>query len=137
MYGHNYEVKLGSDVFVNCSDQGEFCKALKQRYKDSAPENIQLQSTNANDVFEEIDFGLHYRGDGAAGLELSDKEEANLQAVQVDYRNTIKEYIDQSSKSTFTLMMLVCPFTRYFGTIRLLFLPDSGRRCEFLNSFPF
>lgn len=71
MYVYNYQVKYGIDIFDNCTTLDSFNKKLKQAYNKSRPEEVKSIVVSNMDFWEEIDFGLSYRGDSAAGLKLN------------------------------------------------------------------
>ena len=53
MYGYNYQVTFGFEVFENCLDENDFGRRLKRRYSEADPENIKLVVINKEDMWEE------------------------------------------------------------------------------------
>jgi hypothetical protein len=98
MYGHNYEVIYGMDIFDNCSTIDEFNRHLKTAYPNSKPENATLIPITVDDFWEEINFGLTYRGDNNAGLELNEKEQDKFDELQKKYKDFICKHIDDKSQ---------------------------------------
>jgi hypothetical protein len=93
MYGHNYQVKFGVDLFQECPDLEEFKIRLKKKYPRTKPESVALITMTISDFWDEIDVGFTYRGDDAAGLNLSKKEEENLEILQKEYKDLTAKYI--------------------------------------------
>jgi hypothetical protein len=98
MYGYNYCVTYGIDVFDSCTTIKEFNIKLKQTYRDSRPSETKLTRVEIIDFWEEIDFGLTYRGDDTSGLKLSAEKEEQLLGEQSKYKTFIKDYITGSTK---------------------------------------
>ena len=89
MYGYNYQVTFGIDIFDNCANLDDFKNNLKKKYPDSRPETTNLIFIDTADFWTEINFGLNYRGDSSAGLTLNEKENINLEKLQTLYKNFI------------------------------------------------
>ena len=98
MYGHNYQVTFGVDIFDNCITTDDFKKKLKQTYPTSRPESIDLIQFNKTDFWEEIDYGMTYRGDNTAGLKLSSKKEEQLVTEQLSYKTFIDQFISDKTE---------------------------------------
>ena len=98
MYGYNYEVTYGVDLFENCSTEEEFKARLKQSYPQSKPEGVPLIPLTADDFWEEINFGLIYRGDRSAGLQLDENGQKIFDELQRQYKDFIYQHIDHEAK---------------------------------------
>lgn len=77
MYGYNFQVSLGVDIF-NGETTNDFVQAIKTKYPKTNPGNDSLFVLNENELFDDIINKLSFRGDKAAGLTLSPKEELKL-----------------------------------------------------------
>ena len=97
MYGHNYQVKFGLQIFENCYNLDDFKRKLKQVYKNSRPEEVKFIQLTEADLWEDIDFALNYRGDSSAGLSLSEGKEKLLKEEQEKYKAFIKQYINKET----------------------------------------
>jgi hypothetical protein len=98
MYGYNYQVTFGIDIFENCTNLDEFKINLKKRFPYSRPENANLILYNVEDFWNEINFGLNYRGDSAAGLRLDEKENEKLEKLQLSYKDFLRQFINENTK---------------------------------------
>ena len=98
MYGYNYEVSYGMDIFENCSTVEEFKVNLKKAYPESKPNETSLIPITANDFWEEINFGLTYRGDTWAGLRLDEEGQTKFDKLAKGYKDFIYENIDDATQ---------------------------------------
>lgn len=98
MYGHNYEVTFGLDIFDNCPTIATFQKQLKERYNKVKPENFQTISFDEADFWEEVNFGLTYRGDNGAGLNLNEEQEEKLLNEQAKFKTFINQFLSGTTK---------------------------------------
>src|SRR5689334_19860310 len=87
MYGHNYEVTFGIDRFTNCTTLEAFAINLKKVYPDARPENVTPIKVDGNHLWEEINFGLNYRGDKESGLSLTEDRQKLLEEIQDAYKD--------------------------------------------------
>ena len=78
MYGYNYDVAFGLDIFDNCPTLHEFKKQLCKKYNNLKEENFQPVFLDEAEFWEEVNFGLSYRGDQAAGLKLTLEKQEKL-----------------------------------------------------------
>ncbi|MHA4810455.1 hypothetical protein ACX0G9_20280 [Flavitalea flava] len=92
--GYNYQVKLGIDLFENCADIEAFKQCLKKAYPRSTPESVTLIRLSHTDFWKEINIGMFYRGDSAAGVELSEKSQEQFEILHKEYIDFISGYID-------------------------------------------
>ncbi len=97
MYGYNYEVKFGIDFFDHCTNLEAFKAALKKAYPNSQPDEITLVPMSLDDFWEEINFGLDYRGDTWAGLSLNQEREEKLKQRQKEYKEYISSFINHNT----------------------------------------
>lgn len=98
MYGYNYAVSFGIDLFEDCKTLGDFYSQLILTHKDIKPETSQLVTFNEADFWEEVDFGFAFRGDKAAGLTLSPEKEKALREEQTRYKSFIQQFVSDKTK---------------------------------------
>ena len=98
MYGYNYQVTLGIDVFENCPNLDYFKNEFKKKYPLSKPETINLVPISIVDFWEEIDFGFNYRGDKSSGLTLDKKQQDQLEKLLASYKDFIHQYLNEKTK---------------------------------------
>lgn len=94
MYGYNYQVEFGIDVFDRCYSIADFKRQLKGKYPDAQPEDTSLVMISEQDMWVEINYGLDYRGDGGAGLSLDAVQQVKVDELQKQYRDFIHSFID-------------------------------------------
>lgn len=97
MYGHNYEVCFGIDIFDG-SASADFKKSIKAKYPDTNPDKYPLTELTAQEFFEDIQDKFNYRGDHGAGLTLTKEKEIDLKAIQSKYFDFIKQFVNTNSK---------------------------------------
>lgn len=68
MYGHNYDVGFEFQVFNNCYNSVDFDNEVKAKCSEFHPESNFIILNDINDFWNEINYGLTYRGDANAGL---------------------------------------------------------------------
>lgn len=98
MYGHNYQVTFGVNLFMDCYNFDNFRGKLKQLYKDSKPDKVQPIPLTEKEFWEDIDNAFRFRGDSIAGLTLSESKADILEKEQAKYKAFIKQFIDEESK---------------------------------------
>ena len=98
MYGYNYEVLYGMDIFEGCSTVEDFNLNLKRVYPKAKPEEVSLLPLTQDEFWEEINFGLAYRGDDSAGLRLDEKKQKKFDKLQQEYKDFICQHIDDGVK---------------------------------------
>ena len=98
MYGYNYQVTFGIDIFENCTNLDEFKINLKKRFPESRPEIANFILYNVEDFWDEINLGLNYRGDSAAGLTLDEKANEKLEKLQLSYKDFLRQFINENTK---------------------------------------
>src|SRR5438552_2932522 len=98
MYGVNYEVCFGVEIFDDCSTIENFKLRLKEKFPFSYPEKIDLISFTMKDFWKEINYGLDYRGGNSVGLFLNNEDENRLQMHQVIYKDFINQFLNGGSK---------------------------------------
>ncbi|MFN0291094.1 hypothetical protein [Pedobacter helvus] len=98
MYGKNFEVKLGIDVFEGNS-LAEIEKAIEQRYTKINPVNLRsLAELDKEEFTKDIREKLNYRGDETAGLILSKKQEEKLQILFSQYFDILASFENSCTK---------------------------------------
>lgn len=98
LYGYNYQVTLGVELFENCQDMNSFKDALKARLPDTRPHAVSPVPISEADFLEEIELGLTYRGDEHAGLKLTPKKQEKFDQLQKDYKDFLSSYIHPETK---------------------------------------
>lgn len=98
MYGYNYQVSLGIDIFEDCKTLDDFYRQVRLRYKDIKPENRQPVHLSETDFWEEIDYGFAFRGDGSAGLTLTLRKEEKLRLEKTKYKSFVQQFLSQRTK---------------------------------------
>lgn len=98
MYGYNYEVSFGIDIFENCRTLEDFYSQLKLTYKDLKPETSQLVSFTETGFWEEVDFGFAFRGDSDAGLTLSAEKDEALRQEQTKFKDYVQRFLSDKTK---------------------------------------
>ena len=93
MYGYNYQVTLGYNLFENCSSIQSFKARLKDTYENSRPDFVTLLQIHMEDFWQEINAALDYRGDITAGLILNQKKTLELEVVQKKYKDHLSSFI--------------------------------------------
>jgi len=131
MYGYNYQVAFGSEMFENCLDTNDFLTRLKHRYPNSKLEAAQLVLMDKKDVMAAINFGLNYRGDAGAGLMLDGKKELELAAAQSIYREIVAHLIDTAREIFSCPEYYELPVYPIFWGYQFAVFLDSGN-CVFI-----
>jgi hypothetical protein len=98
MYGYNYEVTCGLDIFDNCGTIDAFQEQLNERYKKVKAEGFHPILFDEAEFWEEVNFGLNYRGDDAAGLKLTTAKEEKLLNEQERFKTFINNFIGGTTK---------------------------------------
>ncbi len=98
IYGYNYQVTYGIDDFDLCDTLDVLINKLKEMYSDSVPNETALILFSTKDFWEEVDFGLTYRGDHTSGLILTVEKESQLLIEQKKYKAFIETYVSGSTK---------------------------------------
>ncbi len=93
MYGHNFQVCLGIDIF-NGEATNDFVQAVKKKYPKTNPDQYSLLSLNKDELFDDIIDKLSFRGDKGAGLTLTQKKELKLKTLQQAYIDYIRQFIN-------------------------------------------
>lgn len=98
MYGHNYEVHFGVEIIDNCETVNEVCIKLCIKYADSRFLKVQPKSINEIFLWESINYGFAYRGDDAAGLELTGEKGKSLIIEKANYESFIRQYLTKTTE---------------------------------------
>lgn len=98
MYGYNYEVHFGIELFDDCKTYQEFSVRLKSRFPTSRPEKIEPIIFDLKSFWEEINYGLQYRGDNSSGLILTNQKQVEVEAEQKVYTDFLREFISDNSQ---------------------------------------
>lgn len=97
MYGYNYEVCVGIDIFKG-STSADFAEAIKKKYPQTNPHLYGLIPSDKDELFNDISDKLNYRGDSGAGLKLTIEKEATLKSIQDEYLSYINHFISESTQ---------------------------------------
>ncbi len=98
MYGYNYEVCFGVELFENCASYDVFKTNLKESFPKSNPETTTPIQFDKSFFWEEIEYGLNYRGDNSAGLILKETDKPKVEELQQKYVAFLKEFITESTE---------------------------------------
>ena len=98
LYGYNYEVLLGVESFENCEDLEQFKVRLKERFPNSTPESVTPVPLAIDDFWEEVEFGLEYRGDSGAGVQLDGEKLRQFATLKAYFCNFLQECIKPNSQ---------------------------------------
>ena len=99
MYGHNYEVYFGIEAFESNEDLDDFFRKIKVEYASHGLDYPRTILSNVEEFWDKINYGFQYRGDDAAGLKLTTKQEEELKIEQEKYNNLLLQLM--SNKTTF------------------------------------
>lgn len=97
MYGFNYEVCLGIEIFEGCSDIDNFKICLKKTYP-GIDLGVSPIAISIVDFWEEINFSLTYRGDKRLGVELVVKNQEAFESLEKEYKNFLTSQIKPNVK---------------------------------------
>jgi hypothetical protein len=126
MYGHNYEVTIGVDIFENCPTIEIFQKQLSDKYEKVKPQNFQPILFNKEDFWTDVKLGLEYRGDNVGGLKLTPKAESDLLKEQQNFTAFINYFISEKTKFySYPEDLGMTGYIVYWGFTFLLLNPES------------
>ena len=131
MYGYNYQTTFGINTFQECSSIKEAMLQLKKTYPSSNAESISPVLFELEDFWDEINYGLSYRGDRHAGLPLNEKKEMQLEKVQLEYKNLISQFIHHNTKIYSYPDEKGIPGYEVYWGYRFLLLSSNGT-CAFI-----
>lgn len=100
MYGHNFEVCIGIDIF-NGRTTTDFQKALKAKYPHTNPNLHPLLPVDKDGLLADIVNKFDFRGDRGAGLTLTEEKEIKLKALQQRYLDYIGQFVNEQTKYFF------------------------------------
>src|SRR5689334_2355162 len=98
MYGYNYEVHFGIELFNNCKEYEDFSNRLKSIFPTSQPASVKLVPLDLQSFWEAINYGLQYRGDDVSGLKLTDKKQERVSSEQKIYIDFLQEFISETAQ---------------------------------------
>jgi len=98
MYGHNYQVTFGLNVFDNCFNIDYASKKIEEAYEDIKAEKVTPALVDKDDFWREVNYGLSYRGDYGAGLSLTKDKEKELEKEQAKYKDFISQFINHKTQ---------------------------------------
>jgi hypothetical protein len=97
MYGHNYEVYFGIDIFEGESVD-DFERCLKKRHPNVSIDSIEPVIIIVEDLIMDVRKKFDYRGDFASGLELTSENEGKLRNLQEKYFEYISGFFHNEMK---------------------------------------
>ncbi|MGY3087641.1 hypothetical protein ACVWYF_000667 [Hymenobacter sp. UYAg731] len=98
MHGHNCEVHFGIEVLDNCMTIGEACRKLSVKYSDTRIYEVKPRLIDEPYLWDSIGYGFAYRGDDAAGLKLTGKQEKSLSLEVKKYELLIRQYLTKTTE---------------------------------------
>ncbi len=99
MYGFNYEVTLGIEIFDNCITLQDINTAIKKTFANSNPEEITPILVSVEDFWKQVNDTFDFRGDNnGVSLTLDDKQEKELRAKQGEIITYITNYLGAETK---------------------------------------
>ena len=126
MYGHNYEVHYGVEIIDDCETVNEVCNKLCIKYADARFREVQPKLSNETSLWESINYGFAYRGDDAAGLELTGEKEKHLIIEKENYESFIRQYLTNTTQIFNYPEELGVPYVFVFwGYSFILFNPNE------------
>src|SRR5689334_23503362 len=96
MYGYNFEVTFGIEIFENCYSYDDFTIQLKNVYPETTPHEISPVIISKEELWKNLVECLDYRGDHGAGLFLDQVQENALKNEQAKYLQFIEKFLSQS-----------------------------------------
>ena len=99
MYGFNYEVTLGIEVFENCHSLQEVNNAIKTTFPKSKPEEITPVQISVEGLWEDVDDVFNYRGDDfGVSLKLDEKQEKELKEKLTQIKSFVAKLIKEDTE---------------------------------------
>ena|SRR5687767_14570980 len=98
MYGFNYAVTFGIDIFENCSTLDKFQELLKSKYSKVNAGQYQPILYGQTEFWEDVNYGLTWRGEEGAWLKLSVKKESELLVEQSKLKDFLTQHLSDSTK---------------------------------------
>jgi hypothetical protein len=99
MYGFNYEVTLGIEVFENCYSLQDVNNAIKTTFPSSNPEAITPVRISTEDFWDDVNDKFNYRGHNfGVSLELDEKQERELKEKQNQIGSFVSQYIKEGTE---------------------------------------
>lgn len=95
MYGYNYAVTFGFNLLEGSKNIIGAKNTLKTIYTNANTEKV--KETSKDEFWEQIEYGLNYRGDEWSGLSLNEEAEQTLHALQRKYKEFISKYLKQNT----------------------------------------
>jgi hypothetical protein len=92
MYGHNFEVTFGIEIFEACDNYVDFKDRLRTRFPDASPENQTAIPHDFDSVIADIQVCFDYRGDDGAGLVLNERRNQQVLIEQQKYLAFIRTF---------------------------------------------
>ena len=98
MEGGNYLAEFGVEIFDNCETIDKFQDKIEERHNSNSFKKFTPTLIDTYTFWKKIDGALVYRGDESAGLSLNETEEKELLLEQSALKDSIKEYLFDSTK---------------------------------------
>jgi len=98
MYGYNFEVKLGIEIFENCNSIVNFKIKLREAFPETRPDEATLIEVDRASFWQNINECLAYRGDKSEDYYLGDENKLRIELEQKKYTDFLKDFLSHSSK---------------------------------------
>lgn len=95
MYGYNYQVTYGFNLLEGSKSFIDAQNTLKTIYTSANLEKVKEVTTDK--FWEEVEYGLNYRGDKGSGLSLNEEQEKVLYALHNKYKDFISKYLKRNT----------------------------------------
>jgi len=92
MYGHNFEVTFGIEIFDECNNYVDLISKFKTRFPEALPEFQSPIPCDLDSLIEDIVSCFDYRGDNAAGLILTEEASQQIKIEQSKYLDFIRAF---------------------------------------------
>jgi hypothetical protein len=93
MYGYNFEVSFGIEIFENCVSYEDFATQLKTLFPGARPLETLPLTVSREEFWHDLLECLEYRGDNAAQLILDEFQVKALKEEQTKYLQFIEKYL--------------------------------------------
>ena len=98
MYGYNFEVCFGIELFDDCTSYESFKTKLKKTFPDSTPENVIAVEVDSLSFWEEINHCLNHRGDRSEGYWLDNNNQEQIESEQKKYTDYLATFVSDNAK---------------------------------------
>ena len=124
MYGYNYEVFFGIDIF-DSNNLNDIYQKIKLKYSHHEPSEVHLIRNTENEFWNKINYGLMYRGGDVAGLTLSSVQESELNIEQEMYKSFLRNFLAETVKIYSFPNKAYMPFMHLFWGFSFILVNDD------------